>query len=69
MVVKKMEVGKYKMVDLWSENGDQNDGRCEGCCEVRCGDGGEGGAVGGGKHKYFPSNGHITPVKSTSEVS
>ena len=32
---------------MWSENGDQNDGRCEGCCEVRCGDGGEGVAVGG----------------------
>ena len=30
-----------------SDNGDQNDGRGEGCCEVRCGDGGEGGAVGG----------------------
>ena len=53
----------------WSDNGDQNDGIGEGCSEVRCGNGGEGVAVGWEKHKYFPNNGHITPVKSNSEFS
>ena len=65
MVVKKMRWGSTRWLIWWSDNGDQNDGRGEGCCEVRCGDGGEGGAAGGEKHKYFPNNGY----KINSEFS
>ena len=56
---------------MWSENGDQNDGRCEGCCEVRCGDGGEGGAVGGEKTNTSQIMGisHLLKViRSSAEI-